>query len=152
MTIPHATSRRAPHTALNPMALRTRGANNAVQRRIGLGRAVGVTAKMLASAVAVAVAAYALYLLAAGVRWVIVLGDDPAPSVQYRPYVLAVIPLAAAALLLTGMWWKRQVLAWAGILILGVVGALTIWSVGLYIVAAALVLAVLLAVRSLAEA
>ena len=95
-----------------------------MQPRFGLARAVGVKAQVAASVVALGVAAFALSLLTAGVRWVIVSGGDPTPNVEYRPYVLALIPLAAAALVLTGVWSKRWVLAWAGTLILGVTGAL----------------------------
>ncbi len=107
-------------------------------------RVITAAARASAVLVAVAVAAFAVYLLVVGMRWTVVSEESATPRVEYRSYPLALVPLAAAALVLLGLWWRWQPVAWAGVLFLALIGGLTIWSVGLPFLGAAVVLVPLL--------
>ena len=106
----------------------------------------------MAMLLTLAVAALAAYLLFVGQRWESVSGVRPGQPlgparVEYRPYPLAIIHLAAAALMLIGLWSRRQrALAWAGLLFLVLFGGLTVFGPGVVFLLAAGLLLLLLAV------
>lgn len=108
------------------------------------------TARVTAAAaglLALAVAALALYLLIVGARGIITPVDAAAPPrAEYRPYPAAVLPLAAAVLVLVGLRSRRQrALAWAGLLVLFLFGGLFVFGKGPLFLGDAVLLLLLLA-------
>src|SRR5919198_6498661 len=109
-------------------------------------RVIANAATATAIVSAVVVGAFAVYLLVVGEgRQVfpgVPRGDPPGPPrVVYRPYPAAIIPLAAAALVLLGLLSGRQrPLAWAGLVFLALFGGLFVFGQGLPFLAAAALL------------
>jgi hypothetical protein len=66
------------------------------------------------------------------------------PSIVHVPYLPAVIPLAAAALLLAGLLSRTLWLAWVGLAVLCVFGVLFVFSHGLLLLPVAGLLLLLL--------
>lgn len=114
-----------------------------------------MSARVAAAAglVAAAVAAFALSLLIVGSRGIITPADPAAPArVEYRPYPAAILPLAAAVLVLAGLRWRRQRgLAWTGLLLLFLFGGLFVFGQGLLFLGAAVLLLLLLAALHLLQ-
>lgn len=107
-------------------------------------RGIVTAATAMAAVLTVATIAVSGYLLVIGQQWVVHTGG--AERLEHRPYPLALLPLAAGALLLLGLWTPpRRPLAWVGLLFLALFGGLTAFSVGLPYLAVAVLLLPLLA-------
>jgi hypothetical protein len=116
-------------------------------------------ARVSAALAAAVIVLYAAVLLVIGTRWVGVPagapGDPPGPPrVEHRPFPLAVVPLAAALLVLIGLLQSQRrpmawALMWTGAAALLVFAAVTIFSAGLVLLPAGGALLILLAVLAL---
>ena len=125
-----------------------------MKTRIGIGRGVGLTARILAILLTIVISVVATFLLFVQQPVEVVeevpLGYEGVPHVEqilYERYKPAAIYLAASALLLLGLVIKKlMLLAWIGIVFLTIWSVLFLFSSGAAFLPAAGILIILLAV------